>query len=192
MRNFHAVTHILVSVVLAAIIAGCAAPKGATIQEKRNYVLEMKSATLSKLYKEEPQAKSETQKSVGYGVFSSINTNLFLFSTARGYGVVKDNRTGKNIYMKMGEVGVGPGLGVKDFREIIIFNNATEFDQFVEKGWDFGGHADAAAKSGEKGGAVGGEVSISEGVIIYTITEAGAALQATVTGVKYWKDDELN
>ena len=94
--------------------------------------------------------------------------------------------------MEMGQLGVGPGLGLKDFREIIIFNNAEKFDKFVEKGWDFGGHADAAAKSGEKGGAVGGEVSISEGVTIYTLTEAGAALQATVTGVKYWKDEELN
>jgi hypothetical protein len=27
---------------------------------------------------------------------------------------------------------------------------------------------------------------------IYTFTEAGIALQATVAGTKYWKDDELN
>lgn len=192
MRNLNSILSICSVIALLTIITGCAAPKGTTIQEKRNYVLEMKDQTLTKLYKEESQAKNEIQSAVGYGVFSSINTNLLLLSTARGYGVVKDNRTGKNIYMKMGEFGVGPGLGLKDFREIIIFNNAEKFNNFVEKGWDFGGHADAAAKSGEKGGSVGGEVSITEGVTIYTLTEAGAALQATVTGVKYWKDDELN
>jgi len=27
---------------------------------------------------------------------------------------------------------------------------------------------------------------------IYTMTDAGAALQATVAGTKYWKDKELN
>jgi hypothetical protein len=27
---------------------------------------------------------------------------------------------------------------------------------------------------------------------IYTFTESGIALQATVAGTKYWKDDDLN
>ena len=119
MRNFNH-TRYIVSIFMLIIIAGCAAPKGTTLQEKRNYVLEMRKETLSKLYKEKPYVKKQILNAVGYGVFSNINTNLFLLSTARGYGVVKDNKTGKNIYMRMGQIGVGPGLGLKDFRAIII------------------------------------------------------------------------
>jgi len=29
-------------------------------------------------------------------------------------------------------------------------------NDFIESGWEFGGHADAAAKSGDKGAAAGG------------------------------------
>jgi hypothetical protein len=29
-------------------------------------------------------------------------------------------------------------------------------------------------------------------ITIYQMTESGLALQATVNGTKYWKDDELN
>ncbi|MDI1308423.1 MAG: hypothetical protein PSV17_03195 [Methylotenera sp.] len=64
-------------------------------------------------------------------------------------------------------------------------------DKFINNGWVFGGHADAAAKAGEKGSAVGGEALI-DGITIYQLTQSGLALQATVKGTKYWKDDELN
>ena len=43
----------------------------------------------------------------------------------------------------------------------------------------------------DKGGAVGGAVSLDD-ITIYQLTESGLALQATVKGTKYWKDDALN
>jgi hypothetical protein len=49
----------------------------------------------------------------------------------------------------------------------------------------------AAAKASDKGAAVGGEILVAN-VTIYQLTESGLALQATVKGSKYWKDDALN
>ena len=62
---------------------------------------------------------------------------------------------------------------------------------FITNGWEVGAHADVAAKAGEKGGAVGGEILL-DGVTVYQLTENGLALQATVKGTKYWQDSELN
>ena len=117
--------------------------------------------------------------------------NIIFASFGGGYGVVKNNRTGKHTYMKMGEAGIGLGLGVKDFRAVFVFHSRDVLQRFIDSGWEFGGHADAAAKAGEKGAAVGGEVLI-DGVTIYQLTESGLALQATLKGTKYWKDAELN
>ena len=64
-------------------------------------------------------------------------------------------------------------------------------ETFVASGWEFGAHADAAAKAGKKGGAVGGEV-LMDGITVYQLTESGLALQATVKGTKYWKNAGLN
>ena len=52
--------------------------------------------------------------------------------------------------------------------------------------------ADAAAKAGEKGGAADSAIDVGPGVELYQLTENGLALQATIQGTKYWKDDELN
>ena len=80
--------------------------------------------SLSELFAKKPIEEKYITKAVDYGVFSNINTNLLLLGTAHGYGVVKDNKTGKDIYMKMGQLGVGPGLGIKNFKAVILFKDS--------------------------------------------------------------------
>lgn len=173
------------------LLTGCATTKGATPQDRRHAILNMKKETLSDLYKINPQAKSQIAKAPGYAVFSDANVNIIFASFGGGYGVVKNNKTGKHIYMKMGELGIGLGLGVKDFRAIFVFHDDDTMKHFINSGWEFGGHADAAAKASDKGAAVGGEVLL-DNITIYQLTESGLALQATIKGTKYWKDDALN
>jgi len=164
----------------------------ASPEEKRKEILKMRSETLAKLYKVHPLARGDIQKAVGYAVFSNIGINLILLSAAGGSGVAHDNRTGRDIYMKMISGGVGFGFGVKDFRGIFVFSTAKAFKQFTESGWAADAQADAAAKSGEKGGAAAGAIAVAPGVDLYQLTETGLALQATIQGTKYYKNDELN
>ena len=94
--------------------------------------------------------------------------------------------------MKMTTLGVGLGLGVKDFRGIFIFTERGALNRFVEEGWQAGGQADAVAKSGDKGAAFAGAIDVAPGIKLYQITVNGLALMATIQGTKFWKDDQLN
>lgn len=94
--------------------------------------------------------------------------------------------------MKMVSGGIGLGLGVKDFRGVLVFTSEEALDSFVESGWDASAQADAAAKAGEKGDALAGAIDVAPGIKLYQITETGLALQATIQGTKFWKDDELS
>ena len=182
----------LVILLALVVFTGCATIKGNTIAEQREYVFGMKDDTLARLYEEFPVAKKQIKNAAGYGVFSNINTNLFLLSSGSGYGVVTDNKGKNPIFMKMRTLGAGIGLGVKDFRAVIIFRKQEDMDTFVEKGWEFSGQADAAFKSGEKGAAHSAAQSANLDIITYQLTEAGAAIQATLQGTKYWKHKDLN
>ncbi|APG28611.1 hypothetical protein A7E78_12605 [Syntrophotalea acetylenivorans] len=186
-------TRILVSlgIVLILSISGCATTAGNSKAEKRQAILNMKNDVLTDLYKVKPDVRSQISKAPGYAVFSNANVYIIFASVGGGHGVVINNRTGKQTFMKMGEVGIGLGLGVKDFRAVFVFHDTETMNRFTEKGWAFGGQADAAAKASDKGAAVGGEAVI-DNITIYQLTESGLALQATVTGTKYWKDDSLN
>jgi lipid-binding SYLF domain-containing protein len=162
--------------------------------EQRAKIRQTRDEVLKELYRLNPAAKAKIKKSVGYAVFSNVGVNLVLASFAGGHGLVveKGMISDTETYMKMGSAGLGLGLGVKDFRAVFVFYDKAKLQAFVDKGWDFSAQADAAAKSGEKGGAAAGAGNLAEGVEVFQITKNGLALQATLQGTKYWKDKDLN
>lgn len=177
--------------VILALLQGCAGGLNATADEQRAAVQQVRQEVLTQLYQEKASARSEVASAPGYAVFSNANVNVILASFGGGYGVVHNNQTGADTYMKMGEVGLGLGAGVKDFRLVLVFHTEQAMQRFIAQGWAFGAQADAAAKAGEKGGAVGAEASVDD-VTIYQFTESGLALQATIKGTKFWVDEKLN
>ena len=160
--------------------------------EARAEIQKMRATTLERLYKVHPAARADVQKAAGYAVFSNVGINLILLSAAGGSGVAHDNRSGKDTYMKMVSGGFGIGLGVKDFRGVFVFSTTEKLNQFTNSGWEASAQADAAAKAGDKGGAAAGAITVAPGVNLYQLTENGLALQATIQGTKYFKNDELN
>jgi lipid-binding SYLF domain-containing protein len=182
------------SSLLAGGSGGCRASQGAegsTPAEQRSVMQGETQKTLGELYSSKPETKEKVAKAAGYGYFSNVNVNLLVLSTENGYGVVHDNSTGKDTYMKMAGAGVGLGMGAKDYRAIMIFTDPKVMENFITKGWTAGGSADAAAKTKEDGSAAGATAS-TPGMEVYQFSKAGLALQATVQGTKFWPDDSLN
>ena len=180
----------ILSLILVSLTA-CATNRASSPAEKRQSIQQMKSEVLQDLYVIKPDVRSQISSAPGYAVFSNANINLLIASFGGGYGVVHNNRNGQDTYMKMGEVGLGLGLGAKDFRAIFVFHTADSLRRFVEDGWALGAQADVAAKADDKGAAASGELTV-DNITIYQITETGLALQATIKGTKYWKDEKLN
>jgi len=175
-------------VLLSAVwIAGKDSP-----EEKRQKSRKMAAETLQDLYKLQPTAEAAIRDSAGYAVFNNMGANLLLLSTARGAGIAVNSTTQQETFMKMISGGVGLGVGVKDYRVIFVFQNEGALNHFIDSGWSGTAQADAAAKAGSSGGAYSGAEEMSPGVWVYQITKNGLALQATLQGTKYRKDDDLN
>jgi lipid-binding SYLF domain-containing protein len=147
---------------------------------------------LQKLYKAQPAAKTAVEHGAGYAVFSNTGVKILLAGSGKGEGVAVDNQTKKETFMKMVELQAGLGFGVKKFSVIFVFDNDKVLNSFINSGWEFGGQATAAAKTGDKGGSMAGASSVSEGVWMYQMTDKGLAAEITVKSTKYYKDDDLN
>lgn len=182
----------LIFAVLFSVFMFSSALYAETPDEERAELLKERQESLSMLYKEHPNTKGRISSAYGYATFQNWGINLLLISTERGSGVAHNNKTGKDTFMKMFSGGVGPGLGVKDFRAILIFDNKEVFDSFVESGWEANAQADAAAQSDGKGAAADGSITVVKGMTLYQLTKNGLALQATIQGTKYWIDEDLN
>lgn len=182
----------LLSVAIMLSLNACLAPSGDTPEQKRAAIQRMHNETLAQLYQQRPTAESVVKNAAGYAVFSNVNAQYLIVGGGGGYGLAVNQASGRKTYMKMAQAGFGIGLGVQDIRVVFVFHSARAVNDFVERGWEFGAQADAAAKARDKGAAATGEVSIDAETTMYTMTESGLMAKVNLAGTKYWKDDRLN
>ncbi len=199
---------------LALFAAACTSPRGANIDDKRDFVRKMRDQTLAQLYEANPGLRERLEGAAGYAVFTNINIHMLAISGGDGYGVTVDRRTGKETFMRVAEIGGGPGIAMRDFRTVFIFNGEPALDRFLEAGWQFSLETGAAAISSDRGSSARGIASVSssghqsatlqteanqaaaaaagQGLEVYQLTQAGLALHAAALGTRYFRDDELN
>ena len=182
----------IASMLVLALLSASTCVRADDEEKKREKTRKMTAQVLTDLYKTEPTSKAAIEKAAGYAVFDNMGVNLLLLSTARGSGLAVNNTTKRETFMKMVSAGGGLGMGVKDYNVVFVFETEKGLAQFLDSGWSGSGQADAAAKAGEKGGAYSGAMEVAPGVWVYQITKNGLALQLTLQGTKYYKDDDLN
>jgi lipid-binding SYLF domain-containing protein len=181
-----------ISIIFAMTLLMAAPSFAKTKAQKQAAVRKGAEQTLAKLYAVRPFAKATIKAAAGYAAFSNFGMKILLAGGGKGQGIAFDNRTRKVTYMKMLEVQAGLGMGIKKFRTIFVFETRDAMEHFINNGWEFGGQATAAAKTGSKGGSYQGAVQVMPGVWMYQLTDKGLALELTGKGTKYYKDDELN
>ena len=160
-------------------------------EAQRAEIRKMCDNALATLYKAKPQLKATIAKSAGYGCFSSFGVTLIV-GGAGGRGLVHDKATGKTTFMNMGQASAGLELGVKDYREVLIFHEAKTLNSFVENGWELTATGGGSAAAENKGGTAEGGASLGGKISIYSITKTGVSAGGSVGGRKYWRDKELN
>ena len=178
----------LISLYLFAValaLPAFAADDPAKNNERREAILKMRDATLERLQKEKPESTAVLAAAPGYAVFDATGVNLVLYVGGKGSGVLVDKGSGKPTFMSMMRAGTGPGVGYKEFKQIIVFKTKKAMEMFLTAGIDVGSSFDF-------GNVVQKGQSFHPDFALYTITEKGFTVQANWGGTKYFKDAELN
>lgn len=142
---------------------------------------------LSRLFSASQQAKEFYDKSAGYAVFDSREF-AFMIKTGFGTGVAINKKNNSKTYMKMASGGLNIGGGIKYLQVVFIFPTNSTLNEFVNDGWTAEG--DASAVGGEDSEQVG--ITLANGTRIYQLSDTGLMLKMSISGTKYWKNDELN
>ena len=163
-----------------------------SVAEQRAEIRESRDDILKRLYAVTPSARAAMDAAAGYAVFSNVGVKILVAGGGTGKGLAVDRKTGKEIFMKMVEVQAGLGFGVKKFELVFVFETKEALRKFVDSGWEAGAQASAAITDGQSGVAYQGAIPLSPGIWLYQLTSKGLALEATIKGTKYYRDDELN
>jgi lipid-binding SYLF domain-containing protein len=184
---------LIASVALIGTAQASVFKKEGTPDEQRADIRKVRDQALAELYKVQPSAKGHVEKAAGYAVFSNFGVKILVAGGGNGRGVVVDNKTKKETFMRMAEVQAGLGFGVKNFRLVWVFDKKADLDRFINSGWELGAQTTASAKvAGQGASAFAGAVSVMPGVWLYQLTDDGLALELTAKGTKYYRDDALN
>lgn len=156
------------------------------LAERRQEILDMSKAALNDLRKDKGAAQL-LDDAYGTAVFDTTKGG-FIVTGAGGTGVAMRKNGSNPVYMHMGAGGVGLGVGLENYKFIILFENEDTYKRFIDGEWSAGATAQAAA--GRDGAAVVGK--FVNGVAVYHITDKGLIAQADVSGVRFWPSDRLN
>ena len=175
------------SLLLTALLAGCASPPKKPMQpvaiappsalsqkarlEQQQAILKIRDQTLRQLSRLKPPAEAEIERAAGYGVFEVNGLNAVLAET-HGRGMVVEKATGKVAYMQLARTDLRPGATVQPYRQVLVFRNPQKLSQFVMSG----SPADASSDPDIK---------------VYQLNEKGVSVQAD-WGARYFRDPDLN
>lgn len=175
------------ALLLGTAAAHAEADKGAKQMEIKTKA----NQALQDFYKADPKLKDAVAKAPGYAVFTTYGLSFGL-GGAGGKGLAHDAATGKDTIMSIAQASAGLQLGASDTRYLFVFDNAKALGDFIDKGWDASASASAGAGTGTSAANVGAGAGNIQGGRMYALTKAGLQAGGAVSGMKAWKDKDLN
>ena len=169
-----------------------AAKEQAKIVKQQTEINELSTKALDNLYQKVPAAKRIIRDCYAYATLSNTGMKLGLFGDAHGRGLAVNNATGEKVYMRMNEMGIGIGLGVKEYDLIFVISTETAWHSFISGDIKFASSAEASARDGVTGDSVEGASIAGNGIWVYQMTKKGLSLEATLKGTKIYADKKLN
>jgi hypothetical protein len=180
----------LILAAVAASLAGCASPGGRSPYQTIQHVAGLEERTLEDLVAQRPETEGELADCVGYAVIEKKAVKVPIFAAGGGYGVVYDKERDRRTYIKVRHLGGGWGLGTRNVRVVVLFDDQRALDKFRKGRIEFEVGAEAAAKDDDSGEAIGGSSEeAGRGQRIFVLTDKGLSATATFGVVRYtrWK-----
>jgi lipid-binding SYLF domain-containing protein len=185
--RFHA--FVTASTLILAFAASCALAESDK-QKKQAEIRQAAATALQEFYKAQPGLEADVAKAPGYALFTTYGLS-FIIGGEGGKGLVHDNKTKKDVFMEMAQASAGLQAGLAESKVLIVFSNAKEMHEFVNKGWVASGTAAAGAGTGKENVSASGGATFGQSRY-YTLTSAGLQAGGALAGTKFWKDKALN
>ena len=137
-------------------------------------------AALSRAKATDPSLKPIFKDAAGYAVFPSVGKGAAGVGGAYGKGVLYED--GDIIgYCDVSQASIGFQLGGQAYTEIVVFETEDAINTFKQGNFRFDAQATAVAlKSG-----VGANAKYVNGVVVFTMDEAGLMYEASIGGQKF-------
>jgi len=161
-----------------ALLSGCSTAP--TTSEARTNLHNSAQSSLETFTRVDPGMKDFLKKSYGYAIIPDVGKGGLIVGGAYGNGEVYERGTMIG-WCDMSQATIGAQIGGQSYAELLVFEDKSALDQFKRDETHFSAQASAVAlKSGASADA-----KFTDGVAVFTMTNAGAMLEASIGGQKF-------
>ena len=174
-------------ILVALLVASCSSThRSMSVEEKRDFLAEAEQKTLAELIEKRPETQAEMDRSVGHAVFSNRLAKIPFVGAGDGIGVVFDKNTGERTYLKVQRLDVGGGLGVREYRLVVVFFEEEPLKKLASGKLELAAGAEAGAGKGDVGlGTEGVSGKQKEKLVLYQLSDTGVSATITVRLIRY-------
>jgi len=174
-------------ILVALLVASCSSThRSMSVEEKRDFLAEAEQKTLAELIEKRPETQAEMDRSVGHAVFSNRLAKIPFVGAGDGIGVVFDKNTGERTYLKVQRLDVGGGLGVREYRLVVVFFEEEPLKKMAGGKLELSAGAEVGAGKGEVGlGTEGVSGKQKEKFVLYQLSDTGVTATITVRLIRY-------
>lgn len=136
--------------------------------------------TIKEFKEKDPGLSKFFSSAYGYAVFPGIGKGGLGIGGAGGKGTVY--KGGSNVAdVKMSQVTIGFQAGGQKYAEIIFFEDAKTYNEFVSGSYEFAAQVSAIALTA----GVSADAAYQEGLLVVTMAIGGLMYEASVGGQKF-------
>lgn len=161
--------------------------KDENLEERRQELLTMADNTIEQLSERNETAARLLDEAYGWAVLDTTKGG-FIVTGAGGTGVAKKKGSDAEVFMHVGGAGIGAVGGVSNYKLVLLFEDETTFEDFVDGKWQ--GAASAQAVAGDE--SVSEQEGFIKGAAAFRVDESGFIAQAELQGMRFWPSDRLN
>jgi hypothetical protein len=169
------------TLILVGALAACSStPPGEPVTYEQ--LDEMGAAAITRLVEIQPDTRAAIDDSKGYMVIDMTMTKIPMVGSGGGLGVVVDKRDGTHSYIKVSQFEVGGGVGVRKFKVVVLFEDASLIDKVTAGNWHYDAGAEAGAGEQTAGTSAGGRAG--KGYRAYRLSEGSLVVAVTVRAAR--------
>jgi lipid-binding SYLF domain-containing protein len=161
--------------------------KEENLDERREELTTMAEQTIDNLSDRHEAAARLLDRAHGWAVLDTTKGG-FIVTGAGGTGVAKEIGSHEAVFMHVGGAGIGAVGGLSNYKLVLLFDDETTFEQFVDGEWQ--GSASAQAVAGDEG--VSEQEGFIDGAAVFRVDQTGLIAQAELQGMRFWPSDRLN
>lgn len=171
---------------LLAVLSGCTSIPVDQRAEIRAGIDADAAETLQRMLEHEPGFREKLQAAEGCFITRLSATKVPIVGGGYGMGVLYEKGTGHRTYMNVTRTELGVGLGIGQFRAVLLLEDKETLEDFRGGIWRTG-----IGTESSMGGTSAGKQTSGKGYSVHFVSDSGAAIAASARTVRLSVNDEL-